>query len=119
MKTQFQRGSGCFTCRSCKKRTRDVADNGSCLLCPLCFERSSCENSLSDNGWGSHGDLDHCTTVEQVQSEFDRLMKAGQARQAAERKRTPLECVQLGGGPYPLCQCYVCFSARQRKAVQG
>lgn len=29
----------------------------------------------------------------------------------------PLECVQLGGGPYPLCQCYVCNAARQRKAV--
>lgn len=46
-------------------------------------------------------------------------MKAGQARQEAERHRTPIECVQLGGGPYPLCMCYVCNAARQPKAVQG
>ncbi len=32
-------------------------------------------------------------------------------------KASDLECVQLGGGPYPLCQCYVCNAARQPKAV--
>ena len=40
----------------------------------------------------------------------------GSAYARAESAR--LECNQLGGGPYPLCMCYVCADARSRKAVR-
>ena len=51
MKTRFQRGTGCFACKSCGKRTRDVGDNGSVRLCPLCDAKALNGNSLSDAGY--------------------------------------------------------------------
>lgn len=75
-KSTFSRGSGRFKCRSCGKSTRDTGDNGSCRLCPLCYEISTLENSLSDNGWGKHGDLEDCKTVAEAVAKFESLRKA-------------------------------------------
>ena len=43
---------GCFTCRSCSRKTRDTGrgDNEGCQLCVECFELSGIENEISDNG---------------------------------------------------------------------
>lgn len=47
--SKFQKGSGCFTCTSCGKKTRATAEgNEGCDLCPICFERSGDENMVSD-----------------------------------------------------------------------
>lgn len=66
--SQFAKGSGCFTCKQCGKRTRNVMDNGDCELCPVCYEKGSCGNSLSDSGY--QGDawsmFDECKTIEEV-----------------------------------------------------
>jgi hypothetical protein len=50
-KRHFQPFSGCFTCRGCKKKTRDTGDNGGVELCPLCYAKSANGNSLSDAGY--------------------------------------------------------------------
>lgn len=74
-KSRFQRGSGCFTCKLCAKRTRDTGDNGSCELCPLCFSKSECGNSLSDSGYNE--------------------LKLGNAYAVFADCRTPWECENL------------------------
>lgn len=74
---RFGRG-GCFTCKKCGKRTRDTGENAAVGMCPLCDEICLCENALSDNGWGEHGDLDHCKTLAEVRAEFTRLKAAGE-----------------------------------------
>lgn len=47
-KTTFQRGSGCYACRVCKRQTRDTGDNGGVELCPPCYELAGIENTLMD-----------------------------------------------------------------------
>lgn len=47
-KTTFQRGSGCYVCRVCKRQTRDTGDNGGVELCPPCYELAGIENTLMD-----------------------------------------------------------------------
>lgn len=45
----FQRGSGCYACRTCGKLTRDVnREEGQAQLCATCYERAGDENSVSD-----------------------------------------------------------------------
>lgn len=47
MKTnRFQRGTGCYTCDSCKKRTRATGTAG---LCQDCFDLATIQNGLWDN----------------------------------------------------------------------
>lgn len=82
---RFARGSGTYKCGSCGKLTRETGEGESgCGLCLLCYERSSCENSLSDNGWGQHGDLEDCKTVAEVHEKFERLRQAGMAKQQGD-----------------------------------
>lgn len=51
-KSGFKTGSGCFTCRICYERTRDTnGGNGSIDLCPLCYAKCGCDNSLNDAGF--------------------------------------------------------------------
>jgi hypothetical protein len=69
---RFGRG-GCFTCKRCGKRTRDTGENASVQMCPLCDNICLYENSLSDNGWGKHGDLEECKTVAEVHAKFTEL----------------------------------------------
>ncbi len=48
---RFRRGSGCYTCDSCKRKTRATGgDNDSLRLCIECYEIAGLENSISDHG---------------------------------------------------------------------
>jgi hypothetical protein len=80
-KRHFDR-SGCFKCINCGKQTRNTGDNGSCRLCPVCFERAGWENHLVDTIDGADfGCLDHCTTVAEIEQEAKRLIaKANEGR---------------------------------------
>lgn len=76
MISRFRKGTGCFTCTLCGKRTRDTGDNGSVEMCPLCDAKSGCENTLSDttnipNPWGR---FDSCKTVDEVNALCDKLI---------------------------------------------
>lgn len=48
---RFQRGSGCFTCIICKRRTRDTGqgyDVQSLRQCAECYEIGGLENAVMD-----------------------------------------------------------------------
>ena len=53
-RSQFQAGSGCYTCGCCGKRTRSTGDEGNVRLCATCYDLGGWENS--------HSDFDHATT---------------------------------------------------------
>ena len=58
---------GCFTCKHCKKRTRETGENDGTHLCPLCCAKVTCGNNISDrtgldNAWGR---FDGCKTVDE------------------------------------------------------
>lgn len=45
----FTRGSGCYTCGSCGRRTRNVdPDAAAVLVCAQCYEIAGIENSIDD-----------------------------------------------------------------------
>jgi len=74
--SNFQIGSGCFTCCSCGKKTRETGDgNSDCELCPVCFLASGLGNNLADNycidyPWGHFEGL---TTIAQVEAKYEEL----------------------------------------------
>ena len=47
---RFQRGTGCYTCASCGKKTRSTGrgDNENVGMCAHCYDRAEDENGLSD-----------------------------------------------------------------------
>ena len=49
---RFAKGTGLYTCRCCKRRTRDTGrgDNEGVGLCAECYDLAGEENHLSDNG---------------------------------------------------------------------
>ena len=47
----FQRGSGCFVCEACGRRTRDTGTQSvGSRLCPDCYEIAGFYNTLQDEG---------------------------------------------------------------------
>lgn len=48
--SSFGYGTPTFTCRTCRRRTRDTGDNGNVELCPDCYELAGQQNGLWDNG---------------------------------------------------------------------
>lgn len=50
--SQFQRGSGCYTCAVCRRRTRSTGrgDNEHVGLCEECYEVAGLENEIADHG---------------------------------------------------------------------
>ncbi len=62
-KSRFAKGSGCYTCVSCKKRTRSTGrgDNEHLRLCERCYEIAGDENAVLDG--------------QMTQAEFDRKWK--------------------------------------------
>lgn len=77
--TTFTRGSGCYECRSCGRRTRDDGggDSVHVRLCWQCYEIAGLENELSDNR--------SSMTAEEI------------AQTEAQIKRRQDEIVRLGG----------------------
>ena len=54
-KSGFARGTGCYTCRVCQKKTRATGngDNEHCGLCVNCYDLSGYDNQVSDRGMES------------------------------------------------------------------
>jgi transposase-like protein len=49
VRSQFRKGSGCFECRACGKKTRENgSSNSQVQLCPKCQAQFERENSESD-----------------------------------------------------------------------
>lgn len=59
--SRFQKGSGCYTCRSCGKRTRSTGrgDNEHVGLCAACYDDAGDENAHNDAG--HEGDYRSCS----------------------------------------------------------
>ena len=47
---RFARGSGCYTCQTCGRRTRETGDGANVKLCEPCYDLAGWQNSISDNG---------------------------------------------------------------------
>ena len=47
-RSTFTKGSGVFTCKVCKKQTRNVDGNANVGMCNYCYEESGLENELND-----------------------------------------------------------------------
>lgn len=84
--SKFRRGSGCFTCAECGKRTRDVnGQNGALELCPLCQSKAECGNSLSDAGFKGNEkgnawkQFEDCQTVAECEALLEKLVAEGGA----------------------------------------
>lgn len=70
--------NGCYTCRTCKKQTRETGrDESSVRMCACCFEKGAYQNSVCD--MGPEGDnmdgptyqaLEAATTVEELDAIF-------------------------------------------------
>ena len=78
---RFRAGTGCYTCQSCGKLTRCTGDNGVLGVCPVCYEKGACGNSLSDGGFAEASGLDpwevleECKTVKEVLKKYNELCK--------------------------------------------
>lgn len=76
--------SGCFTCGSCGKRTREVYANQGLELCELCAIKSGAGNTLSDSGYNGPDDawglFEACKDEAEIQTVLAREMaKLGHA----------------------------------------
>jgi len=61
-RNRFARGSGCYTCRACGRRTREVGDGAQVQLCEPCYDLAGWQNSISDNG-PTEDSLEACRTA--------------------------------------------------------
>lgn len=62
----FKRGSGCYTCRSCKRSTRSVRygeDAADVRLCFECYELAGYENMIQDGEELSEREKNHCKNM--------------------------------------------------------
>lgn len=69
-KSKFAKGQSTFTCRCCKRLTRDTGGEGGVELCAQCYELAGLENELSD--YGVSKDL-----VQSAVVYFEQLMEKG------------------------------------------
>ena len=74
MRNRFEKGTGCFKCSECGKKTRDIGDNGMRGLCPECDEIGDLEVRLSD------GDM--------TQEQFDNWVEKNEKGILVLRKKT-------------------------------
>lgn len=51
-RNRFLRGSGCYTCHCCQRKTRSTGrgDNENCDLCAQCYDWHGIANIMADNG---------------------------------------------------------------------
>jgi ribosome-binding protein aMBF1 (putative translation factor) len=55
---KFAVGSGCYVCRCCGRKTRDVGGDGSSIgLCEQCYEVGGIENQIADGNYDGPGEL--------------------------------------------------------------
>lgn len=56
-RNRFQKGSGCYNCAVCGKRTRSTGngDNENLMQCEKCYEEGGLINEHSDSGGQHHG----------------------------------------------------------------
>jgi len=68
-RARFQRGSGCYTCNVCGRKTRSTGrgDNEDVKLCVECYEVAGIENQIADKSF--YGDQ----TEESCIAEIERL----------------------------------------------
>lgn len=73
MKTnRFERGSGCYECIGCGKKTRETGEcESNCGLCRDCFEREGWRNEHSDNDHENTGAVEGCPFCEEAIVEKD------------------------------------------------
>ena len=67
--SHFQRGSGCYVCSSCGKRTRSTGrgDNEHAGVCATCYDEGGMENDHSDQGHPTfHEDCPTCRALRAV-----------------------------------------------------
>lgn len=50
-KTRFAKGSGCYNCGCCGRKTRDTDGEGYLGLCAECYEIGGIENGISDGAY--------------------------------------------------------------------
>ena len=51
MINKYEKGSGCYTCLDCGKKTRETGEGESgCKLCRDCYESAGLENEHNDTG---------------------------------------------------------------------
>lgn len=70
MINKFQKGSGCFICEHCSKRTRrTIEDNTNETYCDKCVEMMMHENSIMDNK-----DLWDKETMDLAQKQYKKMV---------------------------------------------
>ena len=75
---RFQKGSGCYTCASCGKRTRDTGggDAVHVRMCEACYDYAGWENTHSDMGHGVAVDNDpNCPICQGEPAPWDKAEK--------------------------------------------
>lgn len=75
---RFKPGSGCYTCRSCGKQTRETGEGESDIgLCRACQEEADWENIHSDQAHDQPGNADpNCPICnKQKDAETEQLRK--------------------------------------------
>lgn len=91
--------SGCFTCRSCGKRTRNTGDNGGVQLCPGCLERAGWENTHSDEGHSKESPNSNCPICRE--NGWVKVTKVQKAMAKAHKARLALEAQPHYTNPVP------------------
>lgn len=74
--TTFTHGTGCYTCESCKRKTRDDGNGDSVglRLCTQCYEVGGLENQISDHGRDPIAYARNCgETIEETQARIVEL----------------------------------------------
>lgn len=75
---RFQKGSGVFTCRTCKHNTRDTGgDNTDVRLCSLCWDLAGEENHILDTGGKTY---DSAENVKALLAALDKQSGEGTAK---------------------------------------
>lgn len=78
--SSFTKGSGCYTCHSCGKKTRTTYDPGAAdlELCQDCFDDAGDENTHNDQHWDENGDrlfTEGCTRCDKEKAALAETMK--------------------------------------------
>lgn len=75
--TTFTKGSGCYKCGCCGRKTRDDGngDSVNVLLCTECFEIGGIENSITDGIY--RDDVQRQEWIDEIKELVSRVTKLG------------------------------------------